>query len=254
LTRGSLLSGDYAVNSVPFLRWWFMTRLLALTSPVYVDHMKGTFVYIWWLRALGATVGEKVRFHAGVVLTDPDLVKLGDDVLLGKGARLISSIVRDGVLRRGLVVVGERAHVGTHAVMMPGSQLGRDSLLDRLSVAVEGQQLAENSVYESSPSRFRRPRDDVDTAAHQGDTPGIVSLDVLSFVLQAFLAPFLATLAASIAYQPTAALAVTLKLFPFFNWSAWPEGPVIFALFSTIGVVPMMAFPTLSDGHGTPAP
>ena len=245
LTRGSLLPGDYAVNSVPFLRWWFMTRLLALTSPVYLDHMKGTFVYIWWLRALGATVGDKVRFHAGTVLTDPDLVKLGDDVLLGKGARLISSIVRDGVLRRGWVVVGERAHVGTHAVMLPGSQLGRDSLLDRLSVAVEGQQLAENSVYESSPSRFRRPRDDVDTAAHQGDTPGIVSLDVLSFVLQAFLAPVLATLAASIAYQPTAALAVTLKLFPFFNWSTWPEGPVIFALFSTIGVVPMLAFPTL---------
>eukprot|EP00624_Nannochloropsis_granulata_P005483 evm.model.NODE_390_length_22818_cov_35.022045.3 len=124
-------------------------------------------------------------------------------------------------------------------------QLGRDSLLDRLSVAVEGQQLAENSVYESSPSRFRRPRDDIDTAAHQGDTPGIVTLDVLSFVLQAFLAPVLATIAAAIAYQPTAALAVTLKLFPFFNWSTWNEGPVIFALFSTVGVVPMIAFPTL---------
>lgn len=245
MTRGNLPAGDYTVNSMAFLRWWFMTRLLALTSPVYVDHMKGTFLYIWWLRALGATVGDNVRFNAGVVMTDPDLIKLGKDVLLGKGARLVSSIVRDGVLRRGPIVVGERAQVGTHAVMMPGSLLGRDSLLDRLSVAVEGQQLAENSVYESSPSRFRRPRDDIDTAAHQGDTPGIVTLDVLCFVLQAFLAPVLAVIAAAIAYQPTAALAVYLEIYPFFNWYTWTEGPVIFALFSTVGVVPMIAFPTL---------
>ena len=245
LTRGRLTAGSYTVNSLPFLRWWFMSRLLSLTSPVYVDHMKNTIMYIWWLRALGANVGEKVRFHAGVVLTDPDLITLGDDVVLGKGARLVGSIVRDGVLIRGDVRVGNRGHVSTQAVMMPGSRLGQDSLLDRLSVAVEGQQLAENSVYESSPSRFRRPRDDVDTAAHQLDSPVTISLDAFSFILQALLAPILATLAAAIAYQPTAALAVTLKLFPFFDWSNWPEGPVIFALFSTVGVVPMTAFPTL---------
>ncbi|TFJ86619.1 hypothetical protein NSK_002273 [Nannochloropsis salina CCMP1776] len=245
LTRGRLTAGSYTVNSLPFLRWWFMSRLLSLTSPVYVDHMKNTIMYIWWLRALGSNVGEKVRFHAGVVLTDPDLITLGDDVVLGKGARLVSSIVRDGVLIRGDVRVGNRGHVSTQAVMMPGSRLGQDSLLDRLSVAVEGQQLAENSVYESSPSRFRRPRDDADTAAHQLDSPVTISLDAFSFILQALLAPILATLAAAIAYQPTAALAVTLKLFPFFDWSNWPEGPVIFALFSTVGVVPMTAFPTL---------
>ena len=246
LTRGSLPAGDYAVNSWSYLRWWFMTRLLALISPMYVDHMKNTFVYTYWLRALGAEVGEKVRFHAGVVLTDPDMTKLGDGALLAKGSRLEGSIVRDGVLRRGVVEVGARAHVGANAVMMPTSKLGRDSLLDRLALAVEGQQLGEGGVFESSPARFRRIRDDADTAAHQGDTPSIVSLDVVAFLFQAFLAPVLATIAGAIAYQPVAYVAVALELFPFFDWAAFPEGPIIFSLFSVLGVVPMMAFPTIS--------
>ena len=245
LLGAQLPAGDYAVNSPAFLRWWFLARLERLASPVYMDHMKGTPLHTLWLRAQGAQIGENVRFGQGAVISDPDLVCLGDDVLVGKGARLMGSIVREGVLRRGRIVVGARSHIGTNAVMLPRSALGQDALLDRLSVATEGQQLVDGGVYEAAPARFRRPRDEVETAAHQADSGTTLALGYLGFFLQAFVAPTLATLAAAIAYEPTAALAVYLKLFPFFDWAAWPEGPVIFALFSTMGVVPMIAFPTL---------
>ena len=245
LVRGQMPPGDYALNSPAFLRWWFLVRLERLASPVYMDHMKGTALYTWWLRAQGAQVGDNVRFGQGAVVSDPDMLVLGDDALVGKGARLMGSVVREGVLRRGRVEVGARSHVGTNAVMLPGSALGPDALLDRLSVATEGQKLVGGGVYEAAPARFRRPRDEVDTAAHQVDSSATWALGALAFLLQAFLAPTLATLAAAIAYQPTAALAVALELFPFFDWLAWPEGPVVFALFSTMGVVPMLAFPTL---------
>ncbi len=245
LTRGRLPAGDFPLHSGAYLRWWFMARLVKLASPVYMDHMKGTALYTWWLRALGATIGNGVRFHPGAVVSDPDMLVLGDDVLVGKGARLTGSLVRDGVLRRGKVEVGARAHVNTHAVMLPGSSLGQDAMLDRLGVATEGQQLAAGGVYEAAPARFRRPRDEVETAAHQPDSPATLTLGALGFFLHAFLAPTLAALSAAIAYQPTAALAVTLRLFPFFDWVHWAEGPVVFALFATAGVVPMLAFPTL---------
>lgn len=32
--------GRYALQSLPFLRWWFATRLTGYTSPIYVNHYR----------------------------------------------------------------------------------------------------------------------------------------------------------------------------------------------------------------------
>ena len=239
LIRDSLGVGDIPINSWRYIAWWFNTRLLSLVSRTYTNSLRGTVAYTWWLRWLGATIGEGVTLD-GAIITDPELVTLGDGVEVRR-ATLAGSCVRDGVLHRDRIMLGAGARVGENAVMMPGSRLEDHASLEPLSVATERQVLAAAGVYESAPARFRELRTDISTVAPQ------VSLlaDLLSLFFQAFLPVALATCAAVVGYISASELIATLGFFPWFNHSEFEEGYVIFALFSINGVAPMLGFPTL---------
>jgi acetyltransferase-like isoleucine patch superfamily enzyme len=90
----------------------------------------------WALRRLGVTVGRGVSW--GLEATPdvfwPELITLGDDVIVGYDSVILCHEFLQDEYRTGDVVVGDRAMIGAKAVLLPGVRIG------------EGAQVAANSL------------------------------------------------------------------------------------------------------------
>lgn len=238
---GQPCAGVYAVNSWSYIRWWFQSRMVSFIEPFYINGMRGTLVHAWWLRALGAQVGEGVRLDS-VKVTDPDLVSIGDNASFGASSRLIGSVVRGGMLHRGRIEVGRECLLLAHAVMLPNSRMEERSTLEARGVVAEGQAVVGGGVYAGSPASFLRPRPASD-ARH----PNTVSFlyEVLCTIVQGSVPLAIATLSASLAWEPLTLLLKAESVFPYFDWQHWPQGRIIFCLFSTLSFAALLSFPIL---------
>ncbi|WP_435333168.1 acyltransferase [Haloarchaeobius sp. TZWWS8] len=83
----------------------------------------------WLLRRLGVTVGDGVSW--GLEATPdvfwPELITLGDDVIVGYDATLLCHEFLQDEYRTGEVVVGDRAMIGAGAIVLPGVEIGEDA-------------------------------------------------------------------------------------------------------------------------------
>ncbi|MBB6645601.1 acyltransferase [Halobellus sp. MBLA0160] len=83
----------------------------------------------WVLRRLGATVGDGVSW--GLEATPdvfwPELITLGDDVIVGYDSVILCHEFLQDEYRTGEVVVGDRAMIGAKAVILPGVRIGADA-------------------------------------------------------------------------------------------------------------------------------
>lgn len=90
----------------------------------------------WALRRLGVTVGTGVSW--GLEATPdvfwPELITLGDHVVVGYDSVILCHEFLQDEYRTGEVVVGDRAMIGAKAVLLPGVHVG------------EGAQVAANSL------------------------------------------------------------------------------------------------------------
>jgi acetyltransferase-like isoleucine patch superfamily enzyme len=81
------------------------------------------------LRAIGVTVGEGVSW--GLEATPdvfwPNLITLGDDVIVGYDATLLCHEFLQDEYRTGEVVLGDRAMIGAGAIVLPGVEIGADA-------------------------------------------------------------------------------------------------------------------------------
>ena len=83
----------------------------------------------WALRRLGVTVGTGVSW--GLEATPdvfwPELITLGDDVVVGYDSVLLCHEFLQNEYRTGAVEVGDRAMIGAKAVVLPGVRIGADA-------------------------------------------------------------------------------------------------------------------------------
>lgn len=83
----------------------------------------------WALRRLGVTVGDRVSW--GLEATPdvfwPELMTLGDDVVIGYDSVLLCHEFLQNEYRTGEVVIGDRAMIGAKAVVLPGVRIGADA-------------------------------------------------------------------------------------------------------------------------------
>ena len=83
----------------------------------------------WALRRLGVTVGAGVSW--GLEATPdvfwPELITLGDDVVIGYDSVVLCHEFLQDEYRTGAVDVGDRAMIGAKAVVLPGVRIGADA-------------------------------------------------------------------------------------------------------------------------------
>ncbi|UUZ48995.1 hypothetical protein LP420_41590 [Massilia sp. B-10] len=141
--------GSYPLWGLTYYRWWLVDRLLE-GAPVYL--LSGCSLYVWWLRALGARVGNDVIIGS-MTLRAPDLLALGDNVSIGNAVNFENARVERGQLVLGHIDVANDACIASFSVLEGGTRVGATSHLEGQSALPDGASVPPGRVWGGSPAR-----------------------------------------------------------------------------------------------------
>ena len=128
--------GTFRPGDAGFLRWWLTNQLQVVFNRLPLEEILRLMpgLYSLWLRLWGARVGALVYWSPRVIILDRGLVRIGDGVVVGAGARLSGHMLErapDGALRLVVapVSIESRAVVGAWTLMAPGARVAEGESL-----------------------------------------------------------------------------------------------------------------------------
>jgi non-ribosomal peptide synthetase-like protein len=119
--------------------------------PVLLATLTGTPLLGPLLRLYGAKVGRRTLIDT-TYLTEFDLVKIGDDVAVGRDASLQTHLFEDRVMKMGTVTLEPGASIGERAVVLYGATVGAQAALAPLSLVMKGEQLPAGTSWAGVPA------------------------------------------------------------------------------------------------------
>lgn len=143
--------GVYPVDSVYFLRKWYVDTLLSMsrlfTLPIY------TTLYLPpLLRMLGARIGARAELSV-IVYLSPDLVVMEDESFFADGSIIGGLRIHQGHFELAVNRIGRRSFLGNSAVLPVGKRIGRECLLGVLSSPPRGKDsIPDESEWLGAPS------------------------------------------------------------------------------------------------------
>ncbi|HEY3432987.1 MAG TPA: Pls/PosA family non-ribosomal peptide synthetase [Rhodocyclaceae bacterium] len=149
LIAGRIKPGRYPLWGFTYYRWWLADRMIE-GAPAYM--LSGSPLYVWWLRALGAKIGEEVLIGS-VTLRAHDLLTIGDGVSIGNAVNLENVRVEKGELLIGTITLERNAHLGSYAVLEGNTAIGESGHLDGQSTLSDGMSLPAGRIWSGSPAR-----------------------------------------------------------------------------------------------------
>jgi non-ribosomal peptide synthetase-like protein len=126
-----------------------------LVVPLLLEPLRGTPYLNIYLRLLGCKIGKRV-FSDTTDITEYDLVTVGDDVALNENAGLQTHLFEDRVMKVSSIEIGDRATIGSLAIVLYDSVVEPEAQLGDLSVLMKGETLPAGTSWEGSPARPAR--------------------------------------------------------------------------------------------------
>ena len=138
--KAGLPTGEIAVPSETFFRWWTTWQLQAVFNRLtWIEEFLRIIpgAYSAWLRLWGANIGQLTLWSPGVRIFDRPLLDIGDDVVLGIDTRIVGhfgGLDADGrsTFTLGLITIGDRCVIGASALLAPGVTLESDQATEAL--------------------------------------------------------------------------------------------------------------------------
>ena len=188
LVIGRFKPGDYPLWGSYYFRWWLVRRVLSI---VPTNFLAGTPMLTLYFRLLGAHIGTNAFIRTNDI-DAPDLVEIGRDAIIGKGAALATTCVEQGLLRIGRCHIGSGASVGVMAVVGHDTRIGAGAMLEDVSALPAGCEIPEGERWSGSPATRRdlRPQ----SAAMNAPAPVRRLLVTLGLMAAAALLPLAAVL------------------------------------------------------------
>ena len=87
-------------------------------------------------------------------VTEFDLVRVGDDAMIGGTTSLQTHLFEDRVMKMSTVTVGPYCTVGSRAVVLYDAVIGQGAELDSLSLVMKGESLPAGSRWRGIPARL----------------------------------------------------------------------------------------------------
>ncbi|TQF68440.1 amino acid adenylation domain-containing protein [Rhodococcus spelaei] len=123
--------------------------------PVLLNQLTGTPYLPMMLRWFGAEMGSRVWIGT-TYLTEFDLVRIGDDAVVGPGVSLQTHLFEDRVMKMSTVTVEAGATVGTRAVVLYDAVVSEHAELEALSLLMKGEQLPARTRWQGIPAQAVR--------------------------------------------------------------------------------------------------
>ncbi|MGB4811330.1 MAG: Pls/PosA family non-ribosomal peptide synthetase [Methylophilaceae bacterium] len=190
LVVGRLKAGRYPLWGVTYFRWWLSDRLIE-SAPLYM--LAGSPLYVWWLRALGAKVGNEVNIGS-LSMRAHDLLEIADGASIGNAVNLENARVEHGELILGKIIIGKESGVDSYAVLEGNTSVGDYARLEGLSALSDGMSVPSNRCWLGSPAKdvgesnfkFQAPRPKVSTLRLTSEAlffiVGVLATAVLFFI------------------------------------------------------------------------
>jgi non-ribosomal peptide synthetase-like protein len=149
LIAGRMKAGSYPLWGLTYFRWWCANRLIE-GAPVYM--LSSSPLNIWWLRALGAQIGNETII-GNVTLRAHDLLSVGNGVSIGNAANLENARVERGQLHLGPITLEDNVCIGSYAVVEGHTVVREYGHLEGQSALSEGQEIPPRRIWLGSPAR-----------------------------------------------------------------------------------------------------
>jgi non-ribosomal peptide synthetase-like protein len=138
------------VWSLKYFRFWLVKTLVRF-NPLAL--FAGSPILIFYLRALGAKMGQDVLILSPQVPVCTDLLTIGDNTVISKDSFFSCYSAHDGLIHTGPVIIGKNAFVGEMTVLEIGSSLGDGAQLGHSSSLHAGQSVPAGEHRCGSPAR-----------------------------------------------------------------------------------------------------
>lgn len=143
-------SGSYLMNNIQFTLWKhhavvgeFGKLALKPFSPLFLKPL--------YFIMFGAKIGKGVAI--GGTISDPILTTIEDFAILGQGSILVSHSMTLNYFFLKPVVIGKRATIGIKAVIMPGVEVGENSIIAPGSIVSMDTKIPPNEFWEGIPAK-----------------------------------------------------------------------------------------------------
>jgi carbonic anhydrase/acetyltransferase-like protein (isoleucine patch superfamily) len=88
---------------------------------------------------------------------DTEFIELGDNIMLGQGSCILSSVILGDYLLVKKVVIGDHVVIGGNAIVAPGTIIGKNTTLGVWAKTHINQKLEKGWIYVGSPARKYKP-------------------------------------------------------------------------------------------------
>ena len=149
---------EFPAWSVTYLRFWTVRWLLTL-NPARL--LAGSPLMPLYLRLLGAKVGPRTLILTTSLPVATDLLTVGADTVISRGALLRGYRIDAGRVRTGAITLGPTAYVGARSVLDIDTAMGENSQLGHASALLPGHVVPPEQAWHGVPARptdslFRR--------------------------------------------------------------------------------------------------
>lgn len=136
-------------------RYWSM-RSTIKRFPFWLAHK---FPFPFLDNVCFKVFGVKTKFSNSLFegWCDTEFLEFGKNVVIGQGAVVQSSVIIGNLLIIRKTVIEDDVRIGSHAIVMPGTHIGKRSVLTANSVTTVGQELKDGWIYVGIPAKeFKR--------------------------------------------------------------------------------------------------
>lgn len=149
LLIGKVKAGRYKTNSLFYVKYWFVERLL---DTKILSAACDSLYFPWFLRLLGAKIGKGVE--AGELPHRvPDLLTFQEKSFAASGVFIGLPHIQNGYMTLTPVTIGKQTFIGNNALLPPGTVLGDNCLIGCLSIPPENERASKsNCAWFGSPA------------------------------------------------------------------------------------------------------
>lgn len=141
--------GYFSIASVP---WFLHNGLFYLVRYTFLPYVTLTPFGPWFLRAMGMRIGQRAFINTEFI-SDPRLISIGDDAVIGGSVHLFAHFGGGGHLTVAAVEIGARATIGQKATVMGDVVVGDDAVILPHSVLLPGSRVGAGETWGGVPAR-----------------------------------------------------------------------------------------------------
>ena len=102
-------------------------------------------------------LGEKCQIGNFVVIDAYKGVKIGNNVKIGHGAKVLSYSSIDNYGSE--IIIEDNVSVGANSVILPGVRIGKNSIIGALTFVSKNTIIPQNQIWIGSPAKFFKERE-----------------------------------------------------------------------------------------------